>query len=116
MEPKRYPPLPTTTATRPVETAPLVAPYRELALVQPPAPRRVPWHVRALAWAFRVAWRAGSPFDPWEQKVCRRAAGGEWERRRVWRLRPHFVDVDLWFPRRVEITLEYTVIEREVWP
>lgn len=115
MEPKRYPPLPTTTATRPVETGPLGAPYRELVVVRPPAPRRVPWHVRALAWAFRVAWRAGGPFDPWQQRVCRRAAGGEWELRRVSRDPPAYVWGDWWYPRRVEITREYTVIAREVW-
>lgn len=115
MEPKRYPRLP-TTATRSAETAPLVAPYRELALVQPPAPRRVPWHVRALAWAFRVAWRAGSPFDPWQQQVCRRDAGGEWELRHVFEVPPYGADATVWSPRCVKITRPHKVIVREVWP
>lgn len=84
-------------------------------------PRQVPWHVRARAWIFRAAWRAGSDRDPWEQQVCRRAAGGAWERRRLHPCAATatsgaiFGYVEHWYPARVEILRRYDVVAREEW-
>lgn len=84
-------------------------------------PRRVPWHIRALASVIRAAWRAGLPCDPWEQQVCRRAAGGAWERRRLHPCAATATSgavvgtVEHWYPVRVEILRRYDVVAGEAW-
>lgn len=91
-----------------------MTPYR-MSLTTAPSPRRVPWHVRALAWAFRAAWRAGSDRDPWDQQVCRRAAGGVWELRCV-RRGPFGPWVVGWYPSHVDVDHPFDIEAVEVWP